>query len=534
MGLRINHNAAVQNAYRNVKNSQSKVHKDLELLSSGRKINAAKDGAANLSLSERLRGQISGLNQAASNLETGISFVQVAEANIHEISRLLLDARQLAVHAANEGVNSEIAIEQDQNELKNVLKNIDKISESAQFGNKRILNGSNSSQTFYTSNKELEVVSFGEKTRCPGTEGFEVRIITPPRKARIYNVELLDFWNDARVKLAEIGRDDATLNIKIGDKRHHMQIEKWIEDDDEKDWNLINRETSELYLFLKAFFETKFDWERLEYEAATGSGEQDSVTPGRIVDIQNINARSYDEFINNSNWYLYYEPESFYEDATIELNIPELDMAFKSEPTAIEGTINGEEAIGQGEILTGKSGSSNVDGLQVKFTGKIGEEWGVVPEEGEIVGKVFGKINPLRLQIGSGTGHIASFFIESTKTENLAMDIENKSGFGNLKTISLKTRQKASDSLLLIDEAIDQISKQRAELGSFQKTKLESSLSNLKTMTENISSSESTIRDADVAMTIARQAKNQLKNQASVNSLMTASMSSKNILDLLS
>ena len=114
MSLRINHNVSAINSHRNLQANQAEMSKTLERLSSGLKINRASEGPASLVISEQMRAQIAGLNQAIDNSETAVSLVQTTEANMAEISNLLTSIRQLAIHAANEGVNDEVMLEADQ------------------------------------------------------------------------------------------------------------------------------------------------------------------------------------------------------------------------------------------------------------------------------------------------------------------------------------------------------------------------------------------------------------------------------------
>ncbi len=102
MSLHINTNPTAINAHRNlVWNSQVQA-KNLERLSSGLKVNRGADAPAALQISERLRAQSSGLEQVIANLETGVTMIQTAEAALDEVSRTLIKARQLTVHAAGD------------------------------------------------------------------------------------------------------------------------------------------------------------------------------------------------------------------------------------------------------------------------------------------------------------------------------------------------------------------------------------------------------------------------------------------------
>ena len=142
MSLRINHNIAAINGHRNLLRNDAMIAKSLEKLSSGLKINRAADDAAGLVISEQMRAQITGLNQAIDNTETAISMAQVTEGALDEVNSLLLKARELALHAASDGANDTNQLAADQAEMDNVIESINRISHTTQFGTKLLLDGS--------------------------------------------------------------------------------------------------------------------------------------------------------------------------------------------------------------------------------------------------------------------------------------------------------------------------------------------------------------------------------------------------------
>ena len=127
--FRINNNISSINARRQLDTVTQASAKTLEHLSSGQKVNIGADGPAALVVSETMRAQISGLNQAVENSEQGISMVQTAEGALNEVNRLLNQTRQLAVHAANDGVNDDTMLAADQSEIKDALETIERISQ---------------------------------------------------------------------------------------------------------------------------------------------------------------------------------------------------------------------------------------------------------------------------------------------------------------------------------------------------------------------------------------------------------------------
>src|SRR5260221_10613584 len=111
MALRINTNVTALNALRNLQNTAASVATSIERLSSGLRINRAADDPAGLIISEGLRAQIDGLNQAISNSQDANNLIKTAEGGLSEINSLLRSVRQLAVHAANTGVNDVNAVQ---------------------------------------------------------------------------------------------------------------------------------------------------------------------------------------------------------------------------------------------------------------------------------------------------------------------------------------------------------------------------------------------------------------------------------------
>lgn len=150
MSLRINHNIAAVNGHRNMLKNDMAISKSLEKLSSGLRINRAADDAAGLIISEQMRAQISGLGKAISNTETAIAMVQTAEGALDEMNTLLTKARELALHAANDGANDARQLAADQSELDNIVSSITRIANNTQFGTKKILDGSLEATSTYT------------------------------------------------------------------------------------------------------------------------------------------------------------------------------------------------------------------------------------------------------------------------------------------------------------------------------------------------------------------------------------------------
>lgn len=137
----VQHNISAMNANRNLGITNGQLSKSTEKLSSGYRINRAGDDAAGLAISEKMRGQIRGLNQASTNAEDSISLVQTAEGALQESQNILQRMRELSVQAAND-TNTDDDRSQIQNEIDQLTNEIDRIATTSEFNTKKLLDGS--------------------------------------------------------------------------------------------------------------------------------------------------------------------------------------------------------------------------------------------------------------------------------------------------------------------------------------------------------------------------------------------------------
>ena len=139
MGLQINTNVAAMNAYRNLSGTQNAMSTSLERLSSGLRINRAADDAAGLAISEKMRAQTNGLNQASSNAQDAISLIQTAEGALNESHSILQRMRQLTVQAGNDTNSADRG--QIQKEMNQLAKELNRIGNTTQFNGTKLLRG---------------------------------------------------------------------------------------------------------------------------------------------------------------------------------------------------------------------------------------------------------------------------------------------------------------------------------------------------------------------------------------------------------
>mgnify|MGYP000945557647 CR=1 FL=1 len=138
--MRINHNISALNSWRSINNTNTDMGKTLERLSSGLRINRAGDDAAGLAISEKMRGQIRGLDMGIKNSEDAISLIQTAEGALTEVHSILGRMRELAVQASSD-TNTDVDRNQVQSELNQLREEIDRISRTTEFNTKKLLDG---------------------------------------------------------------------------------------------------------------------------------------------------------------------------------------------------------------------------------------------------------------------------------------------------------------------------------------------------------------------------------------------------------
>ncbi len=161
--MRINHNIAALNTYSRLNSASNATAKSLEKLSSGLRINKAGDDAAGLAISEKMRGQISGLNQASRNAQDGISMIQTAEGALNETHSMLQRVRELAVQANND-TNTAEDVAVIQTEVGELISEIDRVSTKTEFNGKSLLGGTlgvtAASGTYTMANATTDGISF--------------------------------------------------------------------------------------------------------------------------------------------------------------------------------------------------------------------------------------------------------------------------------------------------------------------------------------------------------------------------------------
>ncbi|TCK93383.1 flagellin [Natranaerovirga hydrolytica] len=158
--MRINNNLMAMNTHRQLGIANNQGAKSMEKLSSGFRINRAADDAAGLSISEKMRGQIRGLQQASRNAQDGISLIQTAEGNLNEVSAMLVRVRELATQAANGTYDADDDLARIQEEVDELVDQIEDIKDNSEFNGIALLDGSATTITLQIGakdNQQLEL-----------------------------------------------------------------------------------------------------------------------------------------------------------------------------------------------------------------------------------------------------------------------------------------------------------------------------------------------------------------------------------------
>ena len=530
--MRVNHNITSMNSLRSLNSSIEDSTKNLKSLSSGLRINSAADGPADLVISEHMRSQISGINQAVKNSETSISMVQTAEGVLSEMSSMLINMRQLALHAANDGAADENMLRADQIEIENILSTMNRIATSTHFGTKVLFDGSN----------EVNGVTTGEGLSFYGASTLSRP--APTKKGYAINIEQASSRSEV-VAERLISLDDIEKGVSFVINENN-RVMKMVTNEDknlkENIQTLVNSHKRSPEIF------SKFETEKRLGDLIARVLKQKAKESGLNVDV----------FVNNSGRIIIKHLEfgsrpSF----SVSTNANGL---FGEEPGMVKlssggkdvsGYIGGYLGIGEGRLLNGAQGTPT-EGIIVQYNkepehrlvairdkkGRIIGQKLVRQTNKELVSKdIEGYVhitqNSVVYQVGPNHNQTVSFYLDDLRSERIARDVENNSGFKSLADIDLTSSNTAQDSLKLIDKALEEIGELRGNLGAFQKNTLESNLRNLRISNENLTSSESVIRDADMAAEMSDFTKNQILISSGTAMVAQANQIPKSVIQLL-
>ena len=496
MSFQINTNVTALNALDNLNNVANNVAGSIEKLSSGLRINRASDDPAGLIISESLRAQIDGLNQAVSNSQDATNLIKTSEGALTEVNTLLRNVRQLAVHAANTGVNDQTAVQADQSQISSSLASIERIAEQTQFGTKRLLDGSSGIASTVVDTKDVAGINIGGTFNNLATQSGTVNIVVNSVASRAQVSTALATYASVNASLSTV---NGTLTGSGGTVVLNGQS--------------INVSGSDTVQTLINKINNLAGTTGVSADFTQGNGS------GSII----LRQQNY-----GSNF-------SINESESSKL------ITGAATPTLVSGS-NATVTVITSALINGA-----VTSVVATFTGgraanesglKVSDQFGnslllteaalSLPGTQTTVGTV--TAGSLQFQIGANAGQTVTASLGNIRTTNLG----NTSVVGeNLSTIDVSTAKGADNALKITDEAIGQVTQLRANLGSFQKNTLESTIRYLGVGVENLSASESQIRDTNVASEVVKLTKNQIIQQAATSVLAQANQAPQQVLSLL-
>ena len=439
MGLTVQHNMTAMNTNRQLGISNSNLAKSTEKLSSGYKINRAGDNAAGLAISEKMRGQIRGLDQASSNAEDGISLIQTAEGNLQESQNIIQRMRELAVQAASD-TNTDDDRTQIQQEIQQLTEEVDRIANTTEFNTKKLLDGSCAGSSSYKAGQvSVEGTFANGNVAIAALKSSETKLVAKDDVIRI------EFTRDVTEQKLSLGTADKTSMGAIATSLHGTKVSIS---------NFVKGGTGTITISAGS----KFD----SLDAAKTATKHSEATATLVIKIS-----------------------------------------------------TGTNEIKAGDIIT-----INLQKCDLNAPKKTGKE-------------------ALRLQVGANGGQEVQIQMKSMKAKDLGITQTSQTMIdGNVTTASigmaLDVTNQASASLAIeaYDNALQVVSAERAKMGAIQ-NRLEHTINNLDTSSENLQSAESSIRDTDMATEMTRYSKNNILMQAGQSMLAQANQSNQGVLNLL-
>lgn len=470
-------------ALRHLNASDARMASVMTRLATGLRINSAADDPAGLVISDGLRAHIKGLDQALRNTQDAINMAKTAEGALNEVSRLILGLRSLAIHSANTATTDAQTLEANQAQVRSVLQSIDRIADQTSWGSKKLLNGSAGATASITRTDLVSSLYVGGEFNGERVANGDVNITRVTQATQTTTGAMTKQFTDSSfaVPAGTFVLNGTTFTVTTGETLAEVAAK-------------INQKVN-------------------------STGVTASIVPnGGNVSIQLTSVKYGANFPIN-----YLETTDMLNGGVGANPAAGVNAVFTVEvPIEPSGTTT--------ETFTGGIGPGT-DGLTlVSSTGNklVISVAGNNNAGATLVGAL--SVGTMRFQIGALSGQSTNFSIPSMFADNLGINaVTGKS----LADLDLTTSQGAQDAIRIIDDAISQVALFRGDLGSFQKHFLESTTRSLAIAQENMTASESLIRDADIAKEMTEFTKLQILRQSGMAVLAQANQSAQSVLSLL-
>jgi flagellin len=489
MALSVVTNTASLNAQRNLTKSGNDLATSMQRLSSGMRINSAKDDAAGLQISNRLTSQINGLAVAQRNANDGISMAQTAEGAMQESTNILQRMRELALQSAN-GSNSATDRDALQKEVAALQTELTRISETTSFGDTQLLDGTFGTKSFQIGANANEIISVGLtsiKASDIGSNRMDLASTTIAGLGQAGSTGAGDLTggnNVAASTYSIVGRDGSVQTVTT----------------------VADEEASSIAAKFNALSST----------TGVNADARTQVELSGLTTTANITFELNGSAISTSSDF-----------GAIASAINE-----KTGQTGVAATLNDAGNM----ILTDESGA-DIDIKDFKETGGTG----VVVAKGMAYDGTTGASATLGAATGTDSESFAgairldstdSYSVTAGDASLAAATTATGSTLSTVGDLSIGTQDGAQDALSIIDGALANIDSQRAGLGAVQ-NRFSHTISNLANIQENVSASRSRIQDTDFAVETAQMTKNQILQQAGTSILAQANQIPQAAISLL-
>ncbi len=511
MAITINTNVTAMTAQRNLNSASSSVADSMQKLSSGLRINSAKDDAAGLQISNRLTNQTNGLNVAMRNANDGVSMAQTAEGAMQESTKIMERMRELALQSAN-GSNSDKDRDAMQKEMGQLQSEMNRIADTTSFGGQNLLDG-----------------SFGEKTFQIGansneTQSLKLMDVSSHALGRSYS----GVQDTTAAKTNELtggtSTGDSEFTVNAGGKEHSIAVTKDMsaEDLEHKINNIdglsdVKVTTAEEGVDAKDAVATT---QTLSNINTSGGALSLTVGTKELTIAKDTSAEDIAKTINNDTDLQTAGITAAYDDKTKEIKLSKSDgsdLAVSAEYKAaadgstinIGGTdVNGTTGAVAKQTVTSTNGEAAVAEKAAKFNIDFS---GVKVDQGIDTLSLGGKGMAATKDLAVNTGTVT--------TESVA-------------SLDLSTQDGAQNAIDVLDAAMESVDSKRAEIGAFQ-NRMNHTMSNLANINENVNASNSRIKDVDFAKETVNMTKGQILQQAGTSILAQAKQIPQAALSLL-
>ena len=488
--MRIQHNIAALNSYRNLTGNNNAVSKNLEKLSSGYRINRAGDDAAGLAISEKMRAQITGLNTAQKNAQDGVSLVQTAEGAMTEVHSMLNRMVELADQSANGTYADEVDRENLQKEISSLKDEINRIADSTNFNGINLLDGSLSTSKLdlgATSTLGKQPITVTENAATGTTSQFTVGVGAATAEQTL-TVEYADASGklhsvDLKYTSSATDTDNATA---IRDAIANSELASVFDiGGTGKDFTLTSKVTGEGGAKLTGI--------------KTTDGTATAVKAGTVTDGKNatVTANGQGAVVAGDKIVLNGKTYEFVKD------------------TSTKPTTDGATAI-----VVGADADATIANLN-----KVLEQDGIkaTKNNNNITFSATKNGKGLTLQIGDTADSFNQMTVSVGDMHAKALGISD---------VDISTQAGAKAAVDKIKSAINSVSSTRGDLGAIQ-NRLEHTINNLSVSAENMTAAESRIRDVDMANEMMAYTKNNILVQSSQAMLAQANQLPQGVLQLL-